>query len=213
MLCVSLGSISFEECLKAVKKYELCELRLDRLKLKDKELEKVISAGKKILVTYRPVKKITDDQRVKKLKAAMDMGAAYVDIEVESEDLFKNEITIYASKRKTKIIVSYHNHAKTPQKSELEHIVEWCKGSSPDIIKIACKSNSNRDNARLLGLLDSDFKMIVIGMGPKGTITRVFAPKLGAFCSYATLSEGLKTAPGQLTEKELEKFLSGLYYV
>ena len=212
MLCVSLGKASFEECLDTVKKYELCELRLDRLKIKDSELKKIFSVGKKIIATYRPGK-VKDIERVKELKAAIDMGATYVDIEVESTDEFKEEVIVHADKKKCKIIVSYHNYEKTPSKEELKHIVEWCKCSSPDVIKIACYSRSDRDNARLLGLLDSDFKMIVIGMGSKGTITRVLAPKLGAFCSYVTLSEKTKTAPGQLTKEELEKILDGLYYV
>ena len=212
MLCVSLGKAGFEECLSVVEKYELCELRLDRLKLKDSELKKVFSAGNKIIATYRPGK-IKDAERMKKLKAAIDMGAAYVDIEVEATDEFKEEIVTYADKKKCKIMVSYHNYEKTPLKEELKHIVEWCKGSSPDVIKIACYSRSNKDNARLLGLLDSDFKMVVIGMGTKGTITRVLAPKLGAFCTYVTLSEKNKTAPGQLTKEEMERILDGLYYV
>lgn len=212
MLCVSLGKANFEECLAAVKRYELCELRLDKLKLKDSELKKLFAAGKKIIATYRP-RNVKDTERMKRLKAAIDMGAAYVDIEVEATDEFKEEIIVYAEKKKCKIIVSYHNYEKTPLKEELKHIVEWCKCSSPDVIKIACHSRSDKDNARLLGLLDSDFKMVVIGMGAKGKITRIIAPKLGAFCTYVTLSEKTKTAPGQLTKEEMEKILDGLYYV
>jgi 3-dehydroquinate dehydratase-1 len=212
MLCVSLGNANFEECLEAVKKYELCELRLDKLKLKDSELKKLFAAGKKIIATYRP-RNIKDAERMKRLKAVIDMGTTYVDIEVEATDAFKEEIILYAEKKKCKIIVSYHDYEKTPLREELKHIVEWCKSSSPDVIKIACHSRSDRDNARLLGLLDSDFKMIVIGMGAKGKVTRIFAPKLGAFCTYVTLSDRNKTAPGQLTKEEMEKILDGLYYV
>jgi len=203
MLCVSLGNISFEECLKALKKYDLCELRLDRLKFKDAELKKIFSAGKNIIATYRPSKSIKESERFKKLKSAIDMGADYVDIEVEATDSFKGSISDYAIKKKCKIIASYHNYEKTPLKEELEHIVEWCKGCSPDVIKIACRSRSNKDNARLLGLLDSDFKMIVIGMSAKGKITRIIAPMLGAFCTYVSFSNKTKTALGQMTKEEI----------
>lgn len=203
MLCVSLGKATFEECFKALKKYDLCELRLDRLKLKDAELKKIFSSSKNTIATFRPCEKIKEPERLKKLKNAIDMGADYVDIEVDATDPFKDAVVDYANRKKCKVIVSYHNYDKTPLKEELEHIVEWCKSCSPDIIKIACRSRSDKDNARLLGLLDSDFKMIVIGMGVKGKITRIVAPKLGAFCTYVSLSEKTKTAPGQMTKEEL----------
>ena len=213
MLCVSLGNVTLEECLKSLKRYDLCELRLDRLKLKEAELKKVFSSGKNTIATFRPCDKIKESDRLKKLKAAVDMGADYVDIEVEATDSFKDTISDYAAKNKRKVIVSYHNYKKTPSKEELEHIVEWCKSCSTDIIKIACRSRSDKDNARLLGLLDSDFKMIVIGMGAKGKITRIIAQKLGAFCTYVSFSDKTKTAPGQMTKEELERFLDGLNYV
>ena len=213
MLCVSLGKVTLEECLKALKQYDLCELRLDRLKLKEAELKKVFSSGKNTIATFRPGEKISESERLKKLKAAIDMGADYVDVEVDATDFFKDAISSYAAKKKCKVIVSYHNYEKTPLKEELEHIVEWCKSCSPDIIKISCRSRSDKDNARLFGLLDSDFKMIVIGMGAKGKITRILAPKLGAFCTYVSFSDKTKTAPGQMTKEELERFLDGLNYV
>jgi len=213
MLCVSLGNVTVEDCLKALKKYDLCELRLDRLKLKDVELKKVFSAGKNTIATFRPCERAKESERLKKLKTAIDMGADYVDVEVDSTDSFKKAIFDYAAKNKCKVIVSYHNYDKTPLKEELDHIVEWCKSCSPHIIKIACRSRSDKDNARLLGLLDCDLKMVVIGMGGKGKITRIVAPKLGSFCTYVSYSDKTKTAPGQMTKEELERFLDGLNYV
>ena len=203
MLCVSLGKATLAECLKALKQYDLCELRLDRLKFKDAELKKIFASSKNTIATFRPSGNITEPERLKKLKAAIDMGAAYIDIEVDTTDFFKDTVSNYAAKKKCKVIVSYHNDEKTPLKGELEHIVEWCKGCSPDVIKIACRSRSDKDNARLLGLLDCDFKMVVIGMGAKGKITRMLAPQLGAFCTYVSFSEKTKTAPGQMTKEEL----------
>ena len=212
MLCVSIGNVGFDDCLNAVKNNELCELRLDRLKFNDDELKKVFSEGRTIIAAYRPCN-VSDNERSQKLRTAVDLGASYIDIEVDSTDPFKAELVSYAKSKKCKVIVSYHNYEKTPLREELTHIVEWCKASEPDVIKIACKSRSDKDNARLIGMLDSDVSMIVIGMGEKGKTTRILAPKLGAFCTYVSLSEGTKTAPGQLTKDELEKFLNGLHYV
>jgi len=213
MLCVSLGKVTLDDCLKALKKYDLCELRLDRLKLKDAELKQIFSSSKNTIAAFRTCEKIKESDRLKKLKTAIDMGANYVDIEVDATDFFKDTLADYAAKKKCKVIASYHNYEKTPLKGELEHIVEWCKSCSPDVIKIACRSRSDKDNARLLGLLDCDSKMIVIGMGAKGKITRILAPKLGAFCTYVSFSDKTKTAPGQMTKEELARFLDGLNYV
>jgi 3-dehydroquinate dehydratase/shikimate dehydrogenase len=46
-------------------------------------------------------------------------------------------------------------------------------------------------------------EMIAIAMGAAGILTRVLAPSRGAFLTYASLDEGLATAPGQISATEL----------
>ena len=84
---------------------------------------------------------------------------------------------------------------------------------NPDIVKIACKVNSNRDNARLMSLLDNDMKMIVLGMGEKGKITRLFSILLGGFCSFAAVDSKRRTAEGQFTVDELNDYIKRLDFV
>lgn len=204
MLCVSIGNVGVEECLKAVKSHELTEVRLDRMDLTPADIKNIFSSGMNIIASYRPG--VADDgERIKKLKLAMNSGAAYVDIEVDSSSRFKEEIMEHAKKRNCKLIVSYHNYDETPSSKELRKVLNQCKALRPDVVKIACESHSKRDNSRLLALLNSDVKMIVIGMGKEGVATRKMALKLGAFCTYVALSEDTKTAPGQLTKKEMEE--------
>jgi len=86
-------------------------------------------------------------------------------------------------------------------------IVALCFESGGDIAKIACKVNSERDNARLLGLLDSGRDVIVIGMGEKGRITRIVAPLLGSPFTYAAPARGRETADGQPDRETMERYL------
>ncbi|MBU0586484.1 type I 3-dehydroquinate dehydratase, partial [Candidatus Micrarchaeota archaeon] len=73
-----------------------------------------------------------------------------------------------------------------------------------DIAKIACKINSQQDNARIMDVITQDSKVIAIGMGAKGLITRVTAPLMGSPFTYACLEKGKETADGQIDYKTLE---------
>ena len=95
-------------------------------------------------------------------------------------------------------------------REELEQTIGWCFESGADIAKIACMANGEDDAARLLGLLDRKRRLIVIGMGEKGKITRVAAPLLGSEIAYASAGEGKESAPGQIEEKELERLMKAM---
>lgn len=44
---------------------------------------------------------------------------------------------------------------------------------------------------------------IALAMGPKGLLSRVLAPKFGAFLTFGTIAAGLESAPGQPTITDL----------
>ena len=204
MICVSYLDFGYDELVRALKeqKPELAELRLDGLKLSREELKKILALDFKFMVTCK------DKDYMSKLSFAVENGADYVDIDVEMEEGEKQKLINLAKSKNCKTIISYHNYEKTPQQAELEHIVEWCAESQPDVIKIACMVKTLRDNARLFGLLDSEYSMIIIGMGEYDRITRILAPKLGAFCTFASPSKGKEAAPGQISYDELKKVLA-----
>ena len=207
MICVCLAEISFAECLAAVKQLDFAEIRIDLLDLTSDQLHAVFAANQNLIATCRPGK-YSETERKALLLDAVAAGAAYVDVEMEAGDAFKNEIMQAAKARNCQIIVSYHDFEKTPPRPELEHIVRWCAECDPDIIKIACTTHSDRDNARLLGLLDSDRRMLVIGMGAHGKITRVVSPLLGSFCTFAAYAADKSTGPGQLSQEVLASLLN-----
>ena len=128
-----------------------------------------------------------------------------VDIEVEAPDEYKQEIVKKANAADCEVIVSFHDHEKTPVREELEQTVDWCFNSGADIAKIACKADGKDDAARLLGLLDGERRLIVVGMGSEGKIVRVVAPLLGSEIAYVSAGRGKESASGQMTAEELER--------
>lgn len=210
MICLSVAEKSFEKCEKILKENELVELRLDLCKFSDEDVKKLFSIPTNIIACYRPDKK-SEEERSKQLKIAMEAGASYVDIELEAPDNYKKELIKTAKENKCKIIISYHNYEKTPLIEELKQVLSWCFDSGADIAKIACLSNSQAENARLISLYDQkegfDKKIIVIGMGEKAKFTRVASIVLGAPFTYVSESDDKKTALGQIDKFTMKQLL------
>jgi 3-dehydroquinate dehydratase-1 len=109
--------------------------------------------------------------------------------------------------------MSYHNYKRTPSRQVLEEIIESCFAAGVDIAKISCQSLSHADTARILSLYDREEvnyenkKIIAVAMGEIGKISRLAALLLGAPFTYASLSQGKETAPGQLSKQSLLEIL------
>jgi len=164
----------------------------------------IFGSKAKLVATCRPGK-MTDDKRKKLLLAAIGAGAAFVDIEVDAPDIYKQEIVKAAGAKGCEVIVSFHDNEKTPVREELEQIINWGFDSGADIVKIACQVDCKVDAARLLGLLDKERRLIVVGMGEEGKIVRIVAPLLGSEIAYVSAGKGKESASGQMTVDELEK--------
>jgi len=209
-LCVSIGERTVDDCLKALREQEFAEVRIDLLEnVGEADVKRIFSGHSSLIATCRPGK-IKDDGRKKLLLAAIGSGATFVDVEVEAADGWKAEIVAAARAKKCQIIVSFHDYKKTPTRGELKQIVDWCFESGADIAKIACQVNSDGENARLLGLLDDRRKILVIGMGAKGRITRIVAPLLGSQFTFASANAGKETAEGQIAKNALLKIWEGM---
>ena len=209
MICVSLQLETVGEFLEAVEKFPFAELRLENLQPSDEEVARLFSLKKKLIATMRPGP-YSESERRRILMAAVNAGASFVDIELESDPEFRKDIVRLARKKGSEIIVSYHNHELTPPAGELQKILSRCFESGADIAKIACHAHSLRDSARILGLLDSPGSVVAIGMGPAGRITRIMAPLLGSPFTYASAEAGRETADGQLDFEKLAMLLREL---
>ena len=214
MICVSIADIDFEQCRKVLSDIEMAEIRLDLLHFSPAQVKEIFSKHPQLIATHRPDStEMSEEERKELLISAVNAGAAYVDVEIETRTAFKEAVKQACCEKGCKLIVSYHNHEKTPSKNELETIIEKCFGNGADIAKVACQVNGEADAARILSLYDYDRenskekKIVALGMGEKGKIIRLVAPLLGAPFTFAALSAGKETAPGQLDRQTLQGIL------
>jgi 3-dehydroquinate dehydratase I len=209
MICVSLAEESLDDSLSALRETDFAEIRLDRMTLTPTEVGRLFSAHPKLIATCRPGP-FPDDHRRDLLLAAIDAGAAYVDVEVDSEKTYRDAILTRARTRGCRVIVSFHDYERTPDRAVLEAVLSECFEKGADIAKIACKVESVKENARLLGLLDAEGKVVVVAMGGLGRIIRVVAPLLGSPFTFASLRPGKETADGQIDRATLERLIGRL---
>ncbi len=205
MICVSISDKDLKKCLAILEKVEMAEIRIDLAEFSNEEIKEVFSKGKKLIATCRPGK-IKDHERVEMLKIAIESGATYVDIEYEATAEYKSDIIDFAHKHQCDVIISYHNYDKTPELDELENIVNQCYTQGADLAKVATHVNVNRDNSKILSLYKAPGRLVAIGMGDLGRISRIVAPFLGAEFTYASVEDGSATAPGQINYERLNQF-------
>ncbi|MFN8207095.1 MAG: type I 3-dehydroquinate dehydratase [Bacteroidales bacterium] len=207
MICVSLAEPDFGRCLGMVQRYPFTEIRLDAAAFNLDEVRQLFSTGNKTIATYRPGNE--DDRiRQKALAEAVRAGATYLDIEYEAEDSYRKELIREAAGRGCSLIISWHDYEKTPDQEELELIMDRCYAMGADIAKIACMVNERQDMVRLLSLYNLPGKKVVLGMGEKGSFSRIAAALLGAEFTFAPPDDGHETAPGQLSLSELQQYLN-----
>jgi len=204
MICISIGKIGMIQQVNLLQP-SLVEVRYDLLRKSPELVSKELNDTILQVAACRPGM-IPDSERSKILKEAIDLGAVYVDVELDAAPGFVEDIINYAKSRRIHVIVSYHNYDVTPPLDELKHILHHCYAVGGDVAKIACQASSSKDSARLLSLYAEEGRKIVIGMGDRGRITRLAAIQLGAEFTFAAVSEAEVTAPGQLSYGEMKSF-------
>jgi 3-dehydroquinate dehydratase type I len=136
------------------------------------------------------------------LKAGFDFGFTYIDVACDNPIL--EELN---AKEKKQLLLSYHNNEGTPYLEDLLDLLEDMRAVCPAIIKIATQVTDYDDIPILAALLKKakkDEKLVVIGMGRKGEITRLTFPSLGSHIAYVTMKGEKNIAPGMLTEAQLK---------
>ena len=204
MICVSIGKIPYEEISAILRQSPMAEIRMDLLDLSTDQLHEIFSSHNNLIATCRPGVH-PEDQRSEMLQNALVSGAAYVDLEMEASEKWREPIQLLAESLKRKLIISWHNYENTPPAKELKSVVQSMFDAGADIAKIACQVNNEKDNAVLLGLYTEYKNLVAIGMGKQGIITRLAAPLLGAPFTFAA-TDAYETADGQLSRSRMEEF-------
>lgn len=131
--------------------------------------------------------------------------AAIVDIEVRSLAPLRSVVQ-RAKESRVVVLASFHDFKKTPSLSRLRDVFLRAEDQGADAIKIAARTESPADVARLLGLFSiSRLPLAVMGMGPLGMSSRVLFANCGSVLNYGWLHA--PNVPGQWNARELAKIL------
>ncbi len=149
----------------------------------------------------------SEADRRRLLEEALNLGVTCLDVELAADALFRQEIA--ARRGKTKLILSWHDFVGTPDAIRLEAVLAEMLDADADIIKLVTMAQLPEDNVRLLSLIPKakaqGKEIIAFCMGPLGKWSRVAAPLMGSFLSFAPFSKSGASAPGQLTVNDLKK--------
>jgi 3-dehydroquinate dehydratase type I len=194
---------------------DLLELRIDGIR--NVNLEKLLAPRKGKLIVTNRVKEEGgafsggEQERVTLLIKAVTLGSDYVDLEIRTKEnlITKLKKTREICQGQTRLILSYHNLERTPSLTELRKKVEEGRRCGADIIKIVPYAEKMEDNLNVLALIPyarkRGLEIITFCMGASGKISRVMAPLLGSYLSFASLNRGEESAPGQLTVREIKQ--------
>lgn len=219
MICVSIteatvdAAVAAAECMDA----DVVEVRLDYLKSLE-GMERLGKIEKPVMATCMPRWEGgkfagKEDDRAAILIDSMKY-ADYVSIELRTEKEIRNRIINENRKNKknrAKIIISYHDYEKTPEKPEIARILREEHDAGADIAKIAFFANDNSDVLRVMEALvenETGIPVIAISMGEKGNITRIMAPFFGSYLTFASPGKGRESAPGQLSAEDVRQVWS-----
>jgi len=187
------------ECISS-KKPDLVEIRIDKLHER-RSLEEV--AKKKsfpIIATDRSDR----DQRSKldQLSLAAGLGFDIVDIETPANDAVVKQLKSQGAE----VILSFHDHFRTPPREELSKILEAEKRLGGDICKVVTTARLLHDNLTILDFVEREGakgRLVSFAMGKEGVPSRILSPLFGAEFTFAALDDEQRTAEGQLTIDEL----------
>lgn len=213
--CLPIIKDSQEDVLKtidlSITEYDYFEVWLDHIEDLNmefiKKLEKKLDS--KLILLFRRQKLETvkmSSAMTKSIIKMLNNSNILVDLDILSQ---KKELDfIKKNNINMKKIVSYHNYKETPSDGFLKNVLNKMNKHNPYIYKVSAFCNSENDSVRLLNLTKmlktKNNKYIVLGMGEKGVLTRIAGIILGNEMHFAPKTLAEKSAPGQLTKKQLK---------
>lgn len=151
----------------------------------------------------------SEEERIGILLGAIEAGATFVDIEIETSKELIDIVVKKAKERNCKVIISMHDFEKTPDFKTLLGFVIKERSYGADTGKVVCTAKTIEDCHNLLDLIIEarklDFPIISFGMGESAKFTRVSSLFYGA--EFTFVSNNIKSAPGQLTYEEMNNIL------
>ncbi|MBW9220501.1 type I 3-dehydroquinate dehydratase [Methanothermococcus sp. SCGC AD-155-N22] len=218
MICVPIVEDNIKDALtsaeKALEVADIVEFRVDYFK-EIREDDIIEMAKYPSIITIRTQweggkYRGSDDRRIELYKVSIENDVEYIDIELKEKrnrELveFKNDVG-----SKTKIIVSYHDFKETPSYNSLLDIVNK-ELQIGDVGKFATMVNTKKDILNILRVIQEfEGKVIGIGMGEKGKLTRILGTYFGSILTFASMG-GKSSAPGQIDVKKLKEIYNLIF--
>jgi 3-dehydroquinate dehydratase type I len=198
---------------RAARKGLWTEIRLDYLEEPAPDLQKLFrSLPGPVIATNRLAAEGgrwtgTEADRLALLTQALNLGVTCLDLELAADPMFRREMM--ERRGKTKIILSWHDFTGTPDTARLEGVLDEMLASEADVVKLVATAREPADNLRMLSLIPrakaAGKDVIAFCMGPWGKWSRIAAPLLGSWLTFAPFSKQGASAPGQLTVNDLKR--------
>lgn len=232
MICTTIQNKTFDQIIEALGQCEMAEIRLDRCQLTDSQIRDCFSEDLPLVATCRIAEVMAAEPSLslvgattlceKRLIAAIEAGAAYVDVELEAPKQMSKRVRQAAHENGTVFIRSFHDFKGTGTKEELEEICRKCRFHGADIVKLVTFANSEDDVATVMSLYQTQDcpddnhsgngrpgRLIAFCMGQEGQSSRIASLSKGAPFTYAAFSDSDLAAPGQLSTEQMRKAIYG----
>lgn len=193
---------------------DIVEIRTDLLDLSEQtEWHRLLPAlTLPAIVTNRPKweggqSEATELERLGVLVDAIKRGASHIDVEFKTLPVFidlcrNNNITFPLEQ--TKLIVSHHDFEQALPEGHITDLIASMRRAGANICKIAMMARSAMDNFTVFRTLRrANRDCIIIAMGDLGQVSRIAAGKFGAYLTFASVSSGAESAPGQVDVQSL----------
>ena len=215
MICTVIQNKAFDEIQDILEHCEMAEIRLDRCPLTEPEIRSCFSSDVPLAATCRVSEVMAADRSLneiaasmvceKRLVAAIEAGAKYVDIELEAPRSMSKRVRKAAMESGTVFIRSYHNFESTDSIQALVSVADRCVREGAQIVKIVTMASCPADVNRVMSLYDDaePGTLIAFCMGSEGRESRIDCLKKGSPYTYASLPGESPAAPGQYSADEM----------
>jgi 3-dehydroquinate dehydratase/shikimate dehydrogenase len=136
------------------------------------------------------------------LAKASAAGCQIVDLEIESASKTKPD-ALARLRSRSRLLISSHDFRAT---HNLDETLEKMLKVRADFYKIVTTAKTLSDNVVMMKFLQAHsdkHSLIGLCMGEQGIISRVLGVRSGSIFTFAAISADLKTAPGQVSAREL----------
>ena len=217
MICTVIQHRNLQEILDILEHCEMAEIRLDRCSLSDNDIRLCFSSDVPLVATCRVGEVLVSDSSLnsvsasmvaeKRLVAAIEAGARYVDVEVDAPRSMAKRVRRAAMENGTVFIRSWHDFEGTAPLPVLRSMVDRCLKEGAEIVKIVTMAQCAADAGNMMSLYDgaAPGSLLAFCMGNYGRETRLGCLKKGAPYTYAALDAQDVAAPGQFTADEMRR--------